>query len=508
MESTNSEKKQRMECYNCYKLIPADSKFCPYCGRNQLEKSGYTLITPAREQQTVQGQPMADAGPQAATPPPVRQPFPVYPPYKGRGATSKSGGFNWVDLAKYGGVLGTILFLGVLLVEFAGAIYGFTYIPQMDAYPYAFPFYFITPWLVGIYAIQGIIYGIVYVLFVMIAAVCFAYVLRGSRNFVKELKPVSRGLQSSTLFMISTLVMTYYFISIAVVLVVEGLGSTTSAPAFGAAPWAMNVFDFIFAPVWEEIAVRVLLLGLPLLLIAAFTQKKDRPWWKYLAGGNFKMGPAAVFFLILSSVMFGLGHWLAGSGWGFWKIFPASVAGLFLGYLFLKKGLFASIIFHFAIDSQALLVLSSSPNSAVYLFIGISTTVWMVLGAVFFVYYLLVMLSFISSKNMLPRKVSNRYVAAAGTAAAAPASEPVPATHAQQNAGQTAQAQQLQQQAILHPYRPPSAGEPVMRDPHAYIPTAPGEPVFGYMCSNCGSLEAKYKDGKFVCVYCGHESDK
>lgn len=503
MEQPGSEKKQRTECYNCFRLIPSDSKFCPYCGHNQLEKTGYTLRSSTPEgapQESTQEMPAA--GVPAYPPMPSQQPqYTGFPPSGYMPPRQRKQGVDWVDIAKYGGILGTLLYIVVLLMEFGYVIYGFGYLPQMSTfyiYP-AFPFYFITPLIVGIPAINGPGFAVVYVLWVMIAAVAFAYVVKTSGNFGSELRLKSGGVKSSTIYMLGTMVMAYYFISIVVVLVVEGFGSQPSAPSLNGSPWYMTVWQLMFAPVWEEVAARVLLIGAPLLIVAAVRRNRDRVWWKYLVGGNFEMKPEVVFFLIVSSVMFGLGHWLAGSGWGIWKILPAAIGGLFMGYLFLKKGLFASIIFHFSVDTEALLVLAPNSNLALSGFLGVVTVIWSIIGAVFFIYYILLALGYLTNRNLLPKRVSRRYAggAAAGTpavaeAAVAPVGQPSP--HPQQE---------------LHPYRPPHVNSPpVMRDPHSPVPAAPGEPVFGYMCSNCGSLEAKYKDGKFVCVYCGHESDK
>ena len=507
MEQSGSEKKQKAECYNCFRLIPSDSKFCPYCGNNQLEKSGYTLRGSAPEgtpQETRQEgpQPVRPAIP-PYSPMPSQQPqYTGFPPYGYMPPRQRKPGVDWVDIAKYGGILGTLLYIIVLLMEFGYVIYGFGYLPKMSAFYInpAFPFYFITPLIVGIPAINGPGFAAVYVLWVMIAVAAFAYVVKTSRNFSSELKLKSGGVKPSTIYMLGTMVMAYYFISIVVVLVVEGLGSQPSAPNFTGIPWYMTVWQLVFASVWEEVAARVLLIGAPLLIVAAFRRNRDRVWWKYLIGGNFEMKPEVVFFLIVSSVMFGLGHWLAGSGWGIWKVLPAAIGGLFMGYLFLKKGLFASVIFHFSVDTEALLVLAPNGNFALSGFLGIVTVIWSIIGAVFFTYYVLLAFGYLTNRNLLPKRVISRYAggSAAGQqaitlAAAAPTPQPSPPPPQQE----------------LHPYRPPRGnGPPIMRDPHSPVPAAPGDPVFGYMCSNCGSLEAKYKDGKFVCVYCGHESDK
>jgi len=81
------------------------------------------------------------------------------------------------------------------------------------------------------------------------------------------------------------------------------------------------------ASVWEEIVSRVLLLGIPLLAI------------DYL----FRECGLALF----SAIMFGLAHV---GGWDFYKLIPSTVAGLFLAYMFMKHGLYASIMLHFAVD--------------------------------------------------------------------------------------------------------------------------------------------------------------
>jgi len=483
--------KEKKDCYNCYRLIPADARYCPFCGFDQVEKSGFILKTTkdstAGSSSTSQEVPPQQASthyvvsqqwmePGTGTSGYGEEPF--------RYVTREERMLTWTDVAKLVGSIGTVIFLIMLLLEFGYAIAGLRMLPQMASFPYAYPFYFITPFVVGIYAIQGIGYAVIYVLFLLIALIAFVSVLRGSRNFTKELTLRNNRVEGSTLFLISSLLMTYMFVSLAVVFILEAIGQSPSAPNFSSNPVYMNYFLFLFAPVWEEIAARVLLIGLPLLIIASLRHTKDRPSWRYLYGGNLPMTPAAVFFLIVSSVMFGLGHWLAGSGWGFWKIFPASIAGLFLGYLFLKKGLFAAIIFHFGVDAEELLLLSNSNAAAI--FSAFAIVVWALIGFMFFIYYILLMMSFLSSRSLLPEKVRERYVAHTTTAQASPASATV------------SSAQGGQQEHV--PLRPYEEGR--------YTRINHDETIFGFVCSNCGSTEARYKDGTFICVHCGKETKK
>jgi hypothetical protein len=67
----------------------------------------------------------------------------------------------------------------------------------------------------------------------------------------------------------------------------------------------------------------------------------------YFLGGGFKMGPLEAFFIAGSALMFGLAHV---AGWDMFKALPTFIAGLGFGYLFLKVGIHAAILLHFAFD--------------------------------------------------------------------------------------------------------------------------------------------------------------
>jgi hypothetical protein len=102
------------------------------------------------------------------------------------------------------------------------------------------------------------------------------------------------------------------------------------------------------ASVWEELVVRVLLLGLPLLVVEAGGGRgAPRAPWRYLLGGKIEVNGAAIGFLLFSATVFGLAHV---PGWDLWKFLPAFVTGLLLGYLFLRYGLHAAIVMHFLTD--------------------------------------------------------------------------------------------------------------------------------------------------------------
>ena len=96
------------------------------------------------------------------------------------------------------------------------------------------------------------------------------------------------------------------------------------------------------AALWEEILSRVLIIGVPVALVSIVITKKASAF-KCLFGG-FEFSLFAVALIILSSILFGLAH----SGWDqTWKIVQTGVMGLLLGYVFVRFGLYASILLHF-----------------------------------------------------------------------------------------------------------------------------------------------------------------
>src|SRR5256712_1782450 len=178
---------------------------------------------------------------------------------------------------------------------------------------------------------------------------------------------------------------------------------------FSEIPQWYFLFSLLNAPVYEELVFRVLIIGVPMMLGSLYLRAtgiargrlptgSTRGRYvagalRYLVGGGMSrrtplpvLLPAALF-LVASSVGFGLPH---APGYGIWKVLPTTVAGLAMGYLFLRHGLHAAILFPFAVDgfvATAYVVGVDSPlGIAMYLallVLGLS------LGAGFFAYYVL-----------------------------------------------------------------------------------------------------------------------
>ncbi len=257
--------------------------------------------------------------------------------------------------------------------------------------------------------------------------------------------------------------------------------------------WAL-LFELLNASVYEEVVFRVLLVGVPLLLGSivlrsyAVRARRVPPGrsparhvlgsFRYLYGGGVNRASSPILFLaslillIGSSLVFGLAH---APGWGDWKILPAAVGGLVMGYLFLRHGLAVAILFHFATDmlvGTGYLIRFESPAG---LALNLAYIAIALLGAGFFAYYVYYTIRLVQDVT--------RRGAPAPTTAPQPTASPSPAA----------------------PYGP-SPSTPTV--PPGYVPSS-RPPIFGgapvqFRCPRCAWVEAVYENGHLRCVRCGY----
>ncbi|MBR4225634.1 MAG: CPBP family intramembrane metalloprotease [Candidatus Methanomethylophilaceae archaeon] len=97
----------------------------------------------------------------------------------------------------------------------------------------------------------------------------------------------------------------------------------------------------------EEFICRLLMIGLPVTLICLV--KGHTNCAKYLFGG-FGMSKAALVFLFISSVAFGLLHL---GGWSIMKFPDTFISGMLFGYVYIQYGIHASIVMHSSFDLLA-----------------------------------------------------------------------------------------------------------------------------------------------------------
>ncbi|MFQ5907334.1 MAG: hypothetical protein ACE5JE_00680 [Thermoplasmata archaeon] len=251
-----------------------------------------------------------------------------------------------------------------------------------------------------------------------------------------------------------------------------GFGFVPEAPPFfSEAPDWFVLYSVVNAAVWEEFATRLLLIGLPMALgsfitrlpqVLSGTVAHNPGRARYLAGSlKYLVGrqvrahsPRATLFVgaglaLASAAVFGYLHVPA---WGAWKFVDTFLAGLALGYLFLRFGILASILLHLSVNSLGILFGLAGPDNLGGAFlIGIFYLVLLAFGAGFFAYYVM------RTGGILFGRFRR--------------SRPKPA--------------------------------PVPRPERS--PESPGGGVllFPVTCPQCGGHEAQYQDGALLCSRCG-----
>lgn len=262
---------------------------------------------------------------------------------------------------------------------------------------------------------------------------------------------------------------TFYFL-----LVLPALGIDPSPPDFfQQAPTWYLMYSLIDASIWEEIAVRLLFIGLPLtigsLLVriaqasspsaleAGSRSRHILGSLRYLLGGQVSgksprpVQLTAAALLLLSAILFGYLHvlsWEVG-----WKFVDTFVGGLALGYLFLRKGLAASILLHFSINASTVLLtaVGGEANLGATALLGLVSLAFAILGLGFFLFYAKEVGKFIFRSLVgRPRGV-----------------------------GQLRAEERAPPRARVQP------------------------PLYSVVCPSCGGQEAVYRDGSLVCANCG-----
>jgi len=216
--------------------------------------------------------------------------------------------------------------------------------------------FIITPVVTPIMDVQGITLMSYFLFIVVMLLLSYHAITRtGLMNFVKVLRGEEApkeccdadpffGNPISTIFYFF---LVNVFFSIVFYVIIRASGITPKIPDFGEELW-MQAYALANASVWEEIVSRVLLLGIPLLAIDyLFRRERAQKLGRYIIGGRIKTGPVECGLALFSAIMFGLAHV---GGWDFYKLIPSTVAGLFLAYMFMKYGLYAAIMLHFAVD--------------------------------------------------------------------------------------------------------------------------------------------------------------
>ncbi|MCU0851713.1 MAG: CPBP family glutamic-type intramembrane protease [Thermoplasmata archaeon] len=440
----------------CGTIIPQLGKYCPTCGaiRPSMRYSG-----------------LPEAGNRRA---------PAYgSPYYYKNRT------DWRRIIKAIAAFVMIVYLFQLAFQIVTLVWGAKLVvPDILETWSGVTLFVIMPIVVDLLEISG--YTLVVYYYSLIAAIvasCLWIFLTSFSQFTKEARMRAESRRHSALFDTLGLFFATLFFSVLIALLVQPSSDEVPSPTV----LSDSLFLLANASVWEELVTRVLLIGVPLLAWALLRSSRKNRIYSYFLGGGFKMNLPEVTLILVSSVIFGFAHFEG--GWGAWKIVPTTAAGLAFGYLFLKHGLAAAIMMHFATDYLAL-PLEAFYSFALEMILGLGVLLWLAFGAVFFVYYTTRMLEFVTGRKYFEFE------------------QPQPSPGVQAAYGYPPSYRYAPVNQQPWPLQPEGAIPPPAPESDPYRQSVPQSMsiVGRYVCPACGHTEARWVNGRFQCLRCGNLS--
>ncbi|MGC8496860.1 MAG: CPBP family glutamic-type intramembrane protease [Thermoplasmata archaeon] len=219
-------------------------------------------------------------------------------------------------------------------------------------------------------------------------------IARDLKKYVKTmnkdpLDPNSRLQRFAELFAISI------FFSYFVYIIAGLVGAPVVVPISTSTPHWKYYLLLANAGLYEELISRVLLLGVPLFITYLVKNKITRKnWYRFFVGGKIEFNAASITFLLISSLFFGIAHI---PSWDYTKFPAAFIAGLIMGYLFLRFGLYASVSFHFLTDYMSTINVMYPSFTAPYMnLLSVFIVFWFIAGCVLTVLYSLELLKIVN----------------------------------------------------------------------------------------------------------------
>ena len=316
---------------------------------------------------------------------------------------------------------------------------------------------------------------------------------------------------------------TFFQLAVIYLLILFGYEPTNPINITPQNAWVF-LYEFANAGVYEEFAFRLLLIGLPMALGSLIVRiievnrgtagngsgsaaRHIAGAWRYLIGGVVRNDSpkealvAAWALLFASSAVFGLAH---APSWGFWKVVPATVAGLGFGYLFLRHGIGVAILAHFINDYAFMVYFEGVGGQALLILINLMVIGLAVAGSGFFAWYA------IDAWRHLRSLVDRfRPRAPAAPVPATPSGYGSPAPEAALSPGAPGPSMPPPPMWSAPPPNPiaavavPNRGR-IPRDyTPSYVPPPYGYPPVRFQCPYCAWVEARYDSGRFTCTRCG-----
>ena len=128
----------------------------------------------------------------------------------------------------------------------------------------------------------------------------------------------------------------------------ESFGVTTVAPLV-----ENNLVQFLYvtaAPLFEEFGFRVILIGIPLLVLYSYRVSARNILGCLWNPGRLRIGnyKKAIVLIIVVGVLFGVAHIAFGQSWSEGKFAQATAGGIILGWAYIRYGFAAALLIHWA----------------------------------------------------------------------------------------------------------------------------------------------------------------
>lgn len=111
----------------------------------------------------------------------------------------------------------------------------------------------------------------------------------------------------------------------------------------------IQFFQMTVSPLTEELGFRVFLIGIPLFLIFSYRASWKlffKSLWRPAAYLHIKDYKKAMAVIITVGIFFGAAHIISGTPWSPGKITQASIAGIIIGWVYVRYGLGPAILIH------------------------------------------------------------------------------------------------------------------------------------------------------------------
>ncbi|MCL2608007.1 MAG: CPBP family intramembrane metalloprotease [Methanomassiliicoccaceae archaeon] len=243
------------------------------------------------------------------------------------------------------------------------------------------PILILTPSPVIAFWFAGILAKLFFLFLVTTVLASFVFLLYDSRGGILDLlKGKTEKIAETPLYAVITLFAAVISFNLIFNMIIISTGNEPAVPDTEMSLWVL-MYNILNAVVWEEVLCRVFMIGVPMMLFALIMNRRGS--WKCLFG-RFEMNAAAVALIFISSAVFSYAHL---SGWDVFKLMPTFVAGLALGYLFVKYGIHAAIMLHFIINFLSSATWMFGETTTVLVFLGMFLITVVILGIVFIVWY-------------------------------------------------------------------------------------------------------------------------